>query len=88
MICDRDKIQLNVFELENQKKCIHETSVNVPHGIKVIIFKNETPSDSSQEEKRIPIDVNYNFGTVGFRNCGLERALIRNVIVEKIDKGM
>ncbi|KKS41296.1 MAG: hypothetical protein UV05_C0057G0005 [candidate division CPR1 bacterium GW2011_GWA2_42_17] len=53
---------------------------NIPTGNLVFNFKK----DESDTGTNIPFPINLEYGSVGFRNWGDEKAFVKNVLVEKI----
>ena len=53
----------------------------IPDGPINFIFKK---NEKGEAELSIPLSLNLEYGTIGFRNSLNEKALIRNVLIEKI----
>lgn len=84
----RDKWYKCVFACENRiikiiilenKKIIFNREWIIP-DVKTFTFKEREDGD----EKQMVLPVNLDYGTVGFRNYGSEKALIKDFLIEKI----
>jgi hypothetical protein len=84
------------FDLECDKSTIRIRIVNLPSGIQgfdrewkipsgQIAFRTAEPSVPQQPlTSPVPFAINLEFGTVGFRNHSVEKAAVRNVLVQKL----
>lgn len=76
--CEKDVINIKIFGDEGP---IFDRDWIIPSGQINFIFKKD------EEDKKpllIPFAINLEYGTIGFRNSGNEKALLRNVLVERI----
>jgi len=76
--CEKDVINIKIFKGKN---VIFDRDWIIPSGQINFMFKKD------EEDKKpllIPFAINLEYGTIGFRNSGYEKALFRNVLVEKI----
>lgn len=72
--CNQDAINIQVYEDGNQ---LFERQWRIPEGNIVFNF-GET------QNIQIPFPINLEYGSIGFRNADQEKALIKDVIVQKI----
>lgn len=75
--CDKGTITIKMFS--NRKK-FFERFWNVPKGSVVFKFKK----DENDEGTDIPFPITLEYGSIGFRQSGDEKAFVKNVLVEKI----
>jgi len=75
--CEKNSIGIKLYEDE---KSIFNREWVIPPGAIIFEFKEEPEGRAV----KIPFSINLEYGTVGFRNSGTERALIKDVLVEKI----
>ncbi len=75
--CEKNSIGIKLYE---DKNCVFNREWLIPHGAVMFEFKEEPEG----RVVKIPFPINLEYGTVGFRNSGTERALIKDVLVEKI----
>jgi hypothetical protein len=80
--CDKSSIRIMIANLENQ--IIFDRVWKIPAGN--IYYK--APENSGIITKgilsSIPFPINLEYGTIGFRNNGEEKAIIRDVLVQKL----
>jgi len=76
LICEQDIIKIKIYDLIN---LIFDREWNIPKGALIFMFKNE-----QQQEITVPFAINLEYGAIGLRNWGEEKALMKNIIVEKI----
>lgn len=92
MQCDKNYIRIRIFErLESTDsnnnshdlEQIFDRTWNIPSGH--ISYGTQNTSLVGEIIKNtIPFPINLEYGTFGFRNYGIENALVRDVLVEKI----
>jgi hypothetical protein len=75
MKCDKNKIWICVYLGKEQ---LLDRTWEMPQGSAIFVFYIEG------KETKVALPVNFEFGSVGFRNCGDERAFVKNVLVRKI----
>ncbi len=75
------KRELKIIIKEKGKE-IFNRNWEIPVGYLMLQFYQ--PIGSSTQKVDLPFPINLEYGTVGFRNCGAEKAFIKNVLVEKI----
>lgn len=76
--CENDSITIRIFD---SSKKIFDRDWKIAKGYLNFPFK-ENEADSNP--KQIPLAINLEYGTIGFRNCGSERALVKNLLIEKL----
>lgn len=74
--CEKDSIGIKLYEDGGN---VFNREWVIPHGMIQFEFKEEPEGRAV----RIPFPINLEYGTVGFRNSGTERALTKDVLVEK-----
>lgn len=77
--CCKDSLNIRIFE-EDQKEHIFDREWKIPHGSIIFALKKD---EEGEPTHKIPFSINLEYGTVGFRNCGSESALVKDVLVEK-----
>lgn len=75
--CEKNSIGIKLHE---DKKGVFNREWVIPHGVIMFEFKEKPEGHAI----KIPFPINLEYGTVGFRNSGAERALMKNILVEKI----
>lgn len=75
-----EKENLNI-KIYDGKKTIFDRGWTIPTGNFIFQFKGE---ENGSSQINIPFSINLEYGSVGFRNCGHEKALIKNVLIKKI----
>lgn len=90
--CEKDCINIRIFD---GKVKIFDREWNIPKGKIVFEFEGRDSFKSGKyreilapEKKKdikvhIPLSINLEYGSVGFRNWDYEKALIKNLLVEK-----
>lgn len=78
LVCDKDTINIKIIH-KNEK--ILDREWQLPQGVLVFSFKNE---EKDTKSINIPFPINLEYGSAGFRNFGDEKALVKNVLLEKI----
>ena len=78
LICDKGIIHIRVF---SGKEIILEREWQLPQGVITFAYKKDEEDTSPIN---IPFPINLEYGSAGFRNFGNEKALIKNVLLEKI----
>jgi hypothetical protein len=76
--CEKDLINIT---LSNRKKVFFERSWAIPPGRIAFPFPQKE-QDPNPPTIHFPVDLDY--GTIGVRNSHEEKALVKNVLVEKI----
>lgn len=76
--CDKDLIVIKVI---NQSSALLDREWIIPTGAMIINFPNR---ENDTSPTRISFPINLDYGSVGFRASGDEKALIKNVLIEKI----
>lgn len=76
--CEKDVVSIRIYEKNNT---IFDRDWIIPSGQINFIFKK---SEDKGESLSIPLSLNLEYGTVGFRSSVNEKALIRNVLIKKI----
>jgi len=76
--CEQKSINIKIFDGANE---ILNRTWDIPQGSLVFQFKK---SEKDSESISIPFPINLEYGSVGFRNYGEEKALIKNILIEKI----
>lgn len=78
IFCEKQDITIKIYE---EKELIFDRQWKIPGGkIEFSFPKNE----HDKNPIKIPSPINLEYGSVGFRNSGNEKALIKNVLVEKM----
>lgn len=76
--CEKGSINIKLFDKRNK---LFDRDWDIPQGSLVFEFKKD---EQDSNPSRIPFPINLEYGSVGFRNSGDEKALVRNLLIEKI----
>jgi hypothetical protein len=76
--CDKEAINIKI---DDKKGEVLNRQWRLPQGNLIFSFKRD---EEDTRPVNIPFPINLEYGTVGFRNSGNEKALMKNVLVEKI----
>jgi len=85
--CDKGSIRIRIFNKENNT--VIDRVWKIPSG--EISFSYLTDITNKEngfitKSTTIPFPINLDYGTIGFRNHGSEKALIKEVLVEKLQR--
>lgn len=75
--CDKNEISIRLC---NGKKCVFDKVWEIIRGNAVFNFKK----DEKDKGINIPFPINLEYGSAGFRNCGNEKAFVKNMLIKKI----
>lgn len=78
LVCEKDLINISIRQGNNT---LIDRSWEIPHERLSFPFP-QSEEDAKPTIIHFPIDLN--FGSVGFRNAGREKALVKNLLIEKI----
>lgn len=78
LVCDKDTINISILH-KNEK--ILDREWQLPQGVLAFSFRKD---EKNSEPINIPFPINLEYGSAGFRNFGDEKALVKNVLLEKI----
>ena len=78
LVCDKDTIHIKIL-LKKEK--ILDREWQLPQGVLAFAFKKD---EEDTKPINIPFPINLEYGSAGFRNFGDEKALVKNVLLEKI----
>lgn len=76
--CDKRRIRMTIFD---KKKKIFDRSWEIKERMLVVY---PAPGDDRSKDTQVMRQVDFDFGAIGFRNHGDERAFVKNVYVEKL----
>ena len=80
--CEKDMIEIQILD---EYISIFQRSWSIPHERFGFPFpQKDDDSDKAGKTTIIHFPVNLDYGTVGFRNDGDEKALVKNILIEKI----
>lgn len=81
-----NKREIRIRVYDNDNKMIFDRVWKIPTGHISFSVKQHVSDDekSKFEVSQIPFSINLEFGTVGFRNHGEERGVVKNMLVEKL----
>lgn len=77
--CDKDSIRIEILKAG---KSICDKTWRIPQGSMNFTYKRP---EITEPEAIIPFAINLEYGSVGFRNHGQEDALVKDVLVEKLN---
>jgi hypothetical protein len=82
--CDKRSIRIRLHDMAGSQKFDREWII--PQGI--IAFQILDASPEGQITRgAIPFPINLEYGTIGFRNDGMEKSAVRNVLIDKLQRG-
>lgn len=81
VICEKRRVSIVI---KNGNEIYFDRSLVIPDNI--TIEHKEINEEAEETEKiiRFNQDIDFDFGSVGFRNCSNERALLKNIFIEKL----
>lgn len=77
LYCENDSVNIKIFDEQNK---VFDREWQIPTGSLVFKFKKDEESSSSTN---IPFPINLEYGSIGFRNWGREKALIKSILIKK-----
>jgi hypothetical protein len=82
--CDKGSIRIRIYNADSQ--AVFDRVWEIPSGD--IPFTYELPNNfglvAKGTKSSIPFPINLEYGTIGFRNHNQEKALVKNVLIEKL----
>lgn len=75
--CDKDTIAVKIFS--NREK-VFERFWEIPRGTLIFSYKHS----EEHQTVNIPFPITLEYGSIGFREYGDEKAYVKNVLVEKL----
>jgi hypothetical protein len=78
IICENKTIFIKIC---TDKEVICDKAWEIPDGKMEFLFKKD---DNNKSPIAIPFPINLEHGTLGVRNWGNEKALVKNVLIKKI----
>ena len=78
LVCDKNTISIKIA---HKKEKILDREWPLPQGSLAFAFKE---NEEDTKPITIPFPINLEYGSAGFRNFGDEKALVKNVLLEKI----
>lgn len=83
--CVSRSIDIKIYT-EDGKELIFDRKWDIPSGKLVFSFYGKSETDSTYEKTKvdIPFPINLEYGSMGFRNYGDEKALIKEVLIKKL----
>ncbi len=79
--CEKRKIRINVFNGDNELLNRH---ITIPDNMVVVVKQADDKAGDKRDEIKQLLNIDFDFGAIGFRNFGNESALVKNVFVEKL----
>ena len=79
--CEKRKIRINIFSGESE---LLDRHITIPDTIAVVVKQEPSESKESKDEIKQILNIDFDFGSIGFRNFGNESALVKNVFMEKL----
>lgn len=76
--CNKGVVDIKLLEDDH---LVFERQWAIPEGKVVFRFEKEDKKDQPIE---IPFPINLEYGSIGFRNYGDEKAFVKNVLVQKL----
>ncbi len=75
--CDKSTITVRLY---SARKIIFDRIWEIPRGLLTFAYKHS----EEYPTVHLPLPITLEYGSVGFRNWGNEKAFVRNVLIEKI----
>lgn len=79
--CEKRKIRITISSSQNN---LVDRHITIPDTMEIIVKQPKDKSSEQKEEIRQLLNIDFDFGAVGFRNYGNESALVKNVFIEKL----
>jgi len=79
LVCDKENIKIRIYSSGTK---LFDREWHIPRGIMSVFYENAPGETTNQKTMNYPINLEY--GSFGFRNCNKEKALIRNIIINKL----
>ena len=76
--CDNKRIRIIIADSNGKE--LFDRVWDIPSGVVIIQYKHSDEYPVS----RIPFPMTLEYGSIGFRNSGHEKAFVKNVLVEKL----
>lgn len=85
--CDKGSIRIRLYD--SSKVLLFDRVWRIPTGTISVSYKPEQDIGLAARSliSSIPFPINLEYGTAGFRNDGEEKALVKDVLIEKIQGG-
>ena len=80
--CDKDSIRIRIFNKNGHQN--FDRVWKIPSGHIAYQLPQSAGLVAQAVAASIPFSINLEFGTVGFRNDGQENALVKDVLIEKM----
>lgn len=81
IICEKRSVRINV---KNGKTSVFDRHFVIPPQIGVVYREVDAKGEETKRENRLLQNIDFDFGSIGFRNHGEERAFVKNVYLEKL----
>ena len=81
IVCEKRSVRINV---KDGKTSLIDRHFIIPPQIKIVYREIDTKGNETKKETRQLQNVDFDFGSIGIRNYGDERAFIKNIYLEKL----
>ena len=81
IICEKRSVRINI---KDGKVSLFDRHFIIPPQMGVVYREVDTKGEETKRETRLLQNIDFDFGSIGFRNHGEERAFIKNVYLEKL----
>lgn len=81
IIAEKRIIKIQIFD---GKQLLTEKSLSIPSNITLIQKEVDEKGVETGDTIKLKQEIDFDFGSIGLRNCSNERALIKNIFIEKL----
>jgi len=81
VVCEKRQVSIVI---KNSSETYFDRQLTIPNQITITHKELNTEGQETQEVLRYNQDIDFDFGSIGIRNHGEERALVKNILIEKL----
>src|SRR3990167_3328839 len=81
IICEKRSIRINV---EDEKETLFDRHFTIPPQMGVVYRELNQKGEETKRQTQLLQNIDFDFGSAGFRDHGDERAFIKNIYLEKL----
>lgn len=80
--CNKRSVRIKIYNLQNQ--IVFDRDWQIPTGTVSVKLPQAAGQIAQSIMGHLPFPINLEYGTVGFRNDGEEKAIVKNFLIEKL----
>ncbi len=81
IICEKRSIRINI---KYENKSLFDRHFVIPSQIGVVYRELNSKGEETKRETKLMQNIDFDFGSIGVRNYGDERAFVKNIYLEKL----